>query len=563
MGNRRLRVLLCAIGVLLGPVGRPALGEGKKPGMFDFESWKSPVTRQREAAGQLAPGGMDLSPAVPHTSEPRVLRVRVYADSDYRGLVVRWQARLRAQFERINAVAGPVFNVNFAVESARSWDRSHVGAGFDAMTKELIALDAAREVDLVLGLVTPARGVAVDMHQVGQAPTPGRHIILRGLDDEQEGAAIDRNYPLVPADERSRLYSDRKAHKEVVVFLHEWGHSAGLLHEEDHAMIMNPAYDPQQAAFSDFDKQVLALVIDRRVGHRDQLLPERAELLALFEKAPPEVGSDKDRARLLTFLRASPAASPGERPAASGAATAPGDGFDQALVAASADRPDEAWKVFSPRLQRLREGGGSPEAWTRAARVAVAIGALSSAEEAIGRVPRGGAEIEKVAADVELVRQRVALPPGRKAGLAPEQEPTYVAGFWATAKLVDSGEVPDARARLQAFSGAFPDSAGADLLTCELEVREKHATVATQRCEAALEKFRYAERAHFLLGVLAARAGRLAVAEQHFQAAIHMDSQDTTAWQNLGRVFRAQRARGRLDALAREYKAAFGAPLPE
>src|SRR6185369_17957137 len=96
-----------------------------------FESWKSPVTREREAAGQLAPGGLDLTPAVAHTSEARVIRVRVYADSDYRGTVMRWQARLRGQLARINGVAGPVFNVTFELESTRNWERSHVGLAFD------------------------------------------------------------------------------------------------------------------------------------------------------------------------------------------------------------------------------------------------------------------------------------------------------------------------------------------------------------------------------------------------------------------------------------------------
>jgi len=158
-----------------------AYAESKKPGLFDFETWKMPVTREREAAGRIAPSGLDLTPAVPHTSEPRVIRVRVYADADYRGVVLRWQARLRTQLARINSVAVPIFNVAFEIESVRNWDRSHTGAAFNGLIDELAALDHGQQVDLVLGLVTPARGITTAMHQVGAAFTPGRHIVMRGL----------------------------------------------------------------------------------------------------------------------------------------------------------------------------------------------------------------------------------------------------------------------------------------------------------------------------------------------------------------------------------------------
>src|SRR5262249_42201268 len=162
--------------------------------------------------------------------------------------------------------------------------------------------------------------------------------------------------------------------------------------------------------------------------------------------------------------------------------------------------------------------------------------------EAIGHVPQGGPEIQKIAMDVETTRQRVALPSGRKAGVPPEREPEYVAGFWATEELVKSGDLAGARARLEAFAAAFPHTAGTDRLTCEVGVREKHAAVATKRCEASLEKFKFAERAHYLLGVVAARGGRGAVAEQHLQAAIHIDPKDTGAWHSLAELYRAQRA---------------------
>jgi tetratricopeptide (TPR) repeat protein len=544
--------------------GGRARADDKKPGMFDFQRWKSPVTREREAAGQLAPGGLDLTPAVAQTAEPRIIRVRVYADADYRGMVMRWQVRLRGQIGRVNAVAGPVFNVQFEIESVRSWDRSHVGVPLDAILEELTALDPAREVDLVVGLVTPARGVETSLHRLGEAGAPGRHIALRAMDDEQEGAAIDRSYHLLSDDERGKLYSDRKAHKEVVLFLHEWGHTAGLLHEEDHALIMNPSYDPRQAAFSAFDKQVLALMIAKRLAAPAEAYPESVDLLKLYEKAPPEVGSDKERAQVMAFLRQ---ASMGHRPAgvpppSSGLSNADADAFNDASAAARAGRLEEAWKILVPILPHLRESKATVETWAHTARLATAIGALSLAEEAIGHVPRGGAEIEKVAADVETIRQRIALAPGAKGGVSPEQEPAYVSAFWATSDLAASGDLRAAHARWEAFASAFPDAAGVDVLACDLELRAKHAPAATKRCEAALAKYRFAERAHYLLGLAAARGGRSAVAEQHLEEAIHIDPQDEGAWRTLAQLYRLEHARGRLDELSRRYQAVFSTSLP-
>src|SRR4051812_24725093 len=105
-------------------VGAAALGaltaradNKKKPGLVDFESWKTPVTRERDAAKQLAPGTLDLTPVVTGIPAPRPMRVRVYADRDYRQTVIRWQTKIRAQIARINRVVEPVFAVRFDVES--------------------------------------------------------------------------------------------------------------------------------------------------------------------------------------------------------------------------------------------------------------------------------------------------------------------------------------------------------------------------------------------------------------------------------------------------------------
>jgi hypothetical protein len=587
MGGRWfLRALWAAVAVSAG-IG-PAHAEDKKPGMFDFESWKLPVTRERESAGRLAPRGLDLTPAVPEKAEPRPIRLRIYADRDYRGLMMRWQPKVRVQIDRLNAVVGPIFSVRFEIESFRDWDRSHIGLPFEPVLKELEALDPAREVDWVLGLTTPLRGVATSIHQVGGARLLGRHLLLRGMDDEQEFRALEESFKLLSPDERQKIYADRKAHKEVVVFLHEWGHSAGLLHEEDGAMIMNPSYDERQAAFSDFDKEALALVIDRRLGRRSELYPESSDLARLYERAPAEAGSDQERAQVLALLRqragAGPASTPSStpaqtaapRPLAGRAATGPApvvelsavdaEACARAEAAAKGGRNEEAWTILAPVVARARAGKPNPKLWTRIARLAATVGSLSAAEEALGRVGRGEPDLEKVAADIEATRHRVALPAnGAQAGVDPDREPAYLAGFRETDRLVTSPSFDPAaaRARLRELAAAFPGAAGVDLLSCDLELRDNHVALATKHCEAALAKAKEASRAYLLLGLIAARGHREPLAEQRFRNAILLDPEEPAAWRALARMYRAIGAKARLAELDDKHRVLFSAPLPE
>jgi hypothetical protein len=294
--------------VLATVLAGTAYADKKTPGLFDFGStWKTPVGHERDAAKELAPGGLDLSPAVP-AGEPRVIRVRFYVDRDYRSLVLRWQGKLRAQIQRVNAVVTRVFNVRFEIESLRDWDRSHVGAQLEPILGELEALDPAREVDLVIGVgapppPTPLQEVVSSIHQIGVSRLLARHFVLRGMDDDQEIRALEREFKLISPEERQRLYEDRKAHKEVVVFLHEWGHTLGLLHNEDRSIIMNPAYHPRQASFSDFEKRQIALVVARRLARPTEAFPETADLPALLATAPRDEGSDQERADLAAVTR--------------------------------------------------------------------------------------------------------------------------------------------------------------------------------------------------------------------------------------------------------------------
>jgi tetratricopeptide (TPR) repeat protein len=553
-------------------VGRPAAwAEDKKPGLFDFQRWKTPVDEQREAAQQLAPAALDLLPAPNIATEPKVVRLRFYADGGYRNVVVRWQGKMRVQVERLNRVVEPIFNVRFEIESLRDWKRPRTDTTLDAAGAELETTDAARDVDWVVGLVTPFRGVATNVHQIGNARYLSKHLILRGMDDEQEGRLLDQELRLLSPDERQRIYGDRKVHKELVIFLHEWAHTMGVVHSESATVIMNPAYDCKQARFSDADKEVMALVLDRRVSNPGDPAPETADLLRLLESRRTPGVKDKDGEPVLAVLRSR--AQPGARTAVTATPELPAafvDRFNQAVNEANAGHRQEAWRLLAPLLADAEKSLGdksktAPDGqhWVRLARLANNVGAFSAAESALAHAGRSESGASDVTADVYANRCRLALPAGRTdPPVTPEKEPAFAADFEETAKMIAANDQKAARARVAVLAAAYPDAAGVDILACELDLRSKQLAAADRHCQAALAKFDDATRAHLLAGVIAVRTNRGAAAEKHFRRVISLDPNDPDAWRELSHYYQATHATMRSSQLAAEYQALFSRPLP-
>jgi tetratricopeptide (TPR) repeat protein len=550
----------------------------KKPGLFDFGGWKTPAGHERDAARDLAPGGLDLAPAVAGGGEPRPVRLRIYADRDYRATLLRWQTRARAQIDHVNQVVGRVFDARFEIESFREWDRSHTGVSFDAMLAELTEMDAGDDVDWVVGLVTPFRGVTTSIHQLGGARLLSRHFVLRAMDDEQEGAAIDRSFSLLSAEERHRLYDERKAHKEIVIFLHEWAHTMGALHNEDPTVVMNPRYDPKERGFSDFEKQLMALVLERRLGHPGERFPEGKDLAGLLEGAPTDEGSDKERAGLLAEVRGMAADRHGARPGRAGGSSggeaaldlpaAEVASYNQAVAAVNAGRAEEAWAHLEPLVLKSEKGAPGPanaSTGLELARLALAIGALTAAETTLGGgAAPVGSERQKLAADIETRRRRLVLPrDAARWGVPAGKEVSYGTAFREAMETVSSGRAADVRERARAFAAAYPDAPGNDVVACGAEMRAGRQAQAAKRCEGALAKYDEAVPAHFLIGMIEARAGREAGAVKHLRRAILLDPGSPGAWQELARFYRLTRANQRLSELRAQHEALLAAPLPE
>jgi hypothetical protein len=558
-------VVTAALLLTFGPAAR---AENKKPGLFDFQTWKSPVAREREAAHELAPAPLDLTPLGEPRAQPLVLRLRVYADRDYRSQVMHWQSKLRGQIDRVNRVVGPLYGARFEIESVKDWDRAHAGLPLEAALDELRALDGARDVDFVLGLVTPFRGVATNIHLIGIAPISSRHFVLRGMDDAEEGKALEREFAMLQPGERDKLYADRKGHKEVVIFLHEWAHALGALHVEERTAIMNPAYDPKQTAFTDFEKQLVGAVLERRARDRGRPFPETDEVRRMMQTAPREEGSAAERAMLMQILAKRDDGAPAQATATSvgGKGGAPASALaplEEALEKLRANDVAGATPLVLDAARQASGAGVSADTQLRVAEAAAAVGAFTAADAALARAGAGAARGQQLAAQLAAARAHVALPPeSAKLGVAPDDEPRYVAAYWLAIRAVESRDRAAAERRLAELAAAFPESAGRDVAACELALSGKRAPEAEKSCQAALAKDPNALRAHLALGRIAARARRYPDAEKRFKRALMLDPADPTAWSELGRLYRAMGASTEHDRLSREYEALYSRPLP-
>jgi predicted Zn-dependent protease len=355
--GRRLMVTAACVAALSALAGgtraEPRKKEKKALGTRLIE-YLDPRTTDREAARELAPVTLgDMAPRRA-TGEGRVVRVRVYADDDYRAATLRWQKKVERQLDRVNRVVEPAFNVRFELESARKWPRSHAGVGLSPLLDELEALDPGADVDWVVGYVTAFRGVTTSIHQLALAQLVSKHFVMRGMDDQEEGRVFAAAFGMMPASERETLYEERKAHKELVLFLHEWAHTLGAMHAESEALVMNPAYDPKQSGFSEFEARCMSVALNARLADRAKAYPESAALLALLRDAPPGEGRDADRAQLRAMLEARAGGSTAKR---SGRRELPISeeevaAYNAAVGALDANRPDEAWAKAAPVFAR-------------------------------------------------------------------------------------------------------------------------------------------------------------------------------------------------------------------
>ncbi|MFY2561032.1 hypothetical protein ACN469_25750 [Corallococcus terminator] len=225
-------------------------------GVLGLSCVKRPVDYAREHARTLAPAKLESSSQA-SAGPVRKLRVRVYADADYREQVLRWRSSVVSQLQRASAVVRGPLGVVFELESTREWAHRGVEGELEGSLAALELEDPGEDVDLVVGFVSTLKFFSSAHHELGMARMFGRHCVLREMGNPEEVRAIMEALIHLPQNERQTLYQERKAHKETSVFLHEWAHTLGAFHVRNSHWMMYPRYAPNQAAFG---SQTLALL---------------------------------------------------------------------------------------------------------------------------------------------------------------------------------------------------------------------------------------------------------------------------------------------------------------
>jgi hypothetical protein len=393
--------------------------------------------------------------------------VRIWVDQDVRKME-QWQPRIEHLISRANEYLGPAFGVKLEGE-IREWGRKSPATDLMPIIEELADSDAGADVAWVIGVVMPAPTPQTAHHKLGLSAVPGRHVVIRAIFDPGPTDALE--------------------HKELVVFLHEWAHSAGALHEGDATSIMSLSYDLRADSFPPTSVAMARIGVQIRAAERAGDRAKAAELWGQFADV-----IEKNKVKLMPEER-DPLLE-GARKLASGATGGSGlsaedkAAFDGAVEGAQAGDRVAAAKTMDallakyPKDAALRSAAGS---------VYANAGAFTKAET-ISKDPSSRARLLGS-------RRFYGLPPeAAKYQVTPDLEPEYVAMFEAAHEALSKKQGKQLAERASAALRRFPGAPGLLALACAANFHLNRAAKAKTQCAEALAAWEETVLAHFFAG---------------------------------------------------------------
>lgn len=251
------------------------------------QRWKAKLTP--------APLGVDH----PHEGEPRVARVRVYADEDFRAQHVHWKQDIQEQLDDANQLLIPAIGLRVEAIELKPWEVRTASRELADVIADLEHLDAGDDVAWVIGMVSSLPIVAAGFEQLGMARPLGRHVVLRGFADQEEAKAFEQGLPTLSSYDREALEDARRKHKLAALLVHELGHTLGAPHEVDATWVMNPSYQIAMATLSEQSRRLMLLTLERWLEQPHEPAGAMAGRLLTFMDENPWGGWNEDEANEL------------------------------------------------------------------------------------------------------------------------------------------------------------------------------------------------------------------------------------------------------------------------
>jgi len=249
---------LALAGCILSPVMRFGGGKTGKDAQYD-------------QAIKLAPPALGVDEE--YEGDVRTVKLRVWADDEFRAQNVRWQQTFGEWLDHANEIVASQFGVRFEAEY-KSWNyRPTPGDTLETTLAALQALDPGTDVFGVVGLTSSLRLVEGNFEHLGVGSLPGKHMMLRGFQDHGEREAFDKMFKDLGENQRDSLYRARKRHKTVALFLHELGHNLGAPHRPQTDTLMAPIYSVKASTFDEARRETIQLTLDRRLGRATKAKP--------------------------------------------------------------------------------------------------------------------------------------------------------------------------------------------------------------------------------------------------------------------------------------------------
>lgn len=553
--------------------------------LFAIPACRTPEAMPRADARRPTaskPSASELTPAASATSaaQLRVFRVRAYVDADYQAQTPNWEQRIRAQFEWAKNVTKGELDLHLELVEVRRWERDRSATALSAARKQLIDADPGADVDWVVGYVSSLPGVTTTVDELGVAEVMSRHAVLRGIENPEEGRAIEETLVLRKVQEREPLYRQRKLHKEAAILLHQWAHALGAIHERATDTLMSRAYSLGSTRFSDATVALLEIGLAHWPAAQVAGSPEqaawRSARRARLEKDDAYLWQTEERAAVLGI---DPRQPPGDALTTYAAAKkltdkaeyedaaerlAPwvelpnpptrllelaceiawrrhvSDADIERLCGLAMGRPESGpeaslnlarfrleLKDLPGAIRALRAGEqklrtreqSSPETWGELASLYLKCFCVTWAEDAAAHADQ--ANQDQLTLLSSMFRSSIGLRRASPPVVPPDQESAFVAEIQLAGSETKQGQIGRGLERVQKLTSRYPKSPVAWVALCDVQLRAHRIRQAHASCTRAVKLDDAVALAHLYLGKMAPNAS---IAAREFNRADELDS---------------------------------------